>query len=91
MHLISGRNVTIHRKTTISSSGSDVEHIKRTFHENLLIFQEHGSMIIIVVLSRSRRIITKIELFCMLERSFMIELLKRSTLLEGFMIRSLKI
>ena len=91
LQLSSGRNVNRHKKTTISSSGSDVEHIKRTFHENLLIFQEHGSMIIIVVLSRSGRIITKIELFCMLERTFMIEFLKRSTLLESFMIRSLKI
>ena len=39
--------------------------------------QEHESVIIIVVLRHSGRIIMKIDLFCMLERTFMIELLKK--------------
>ena len=64
--------------------------ISKDFEEKLK-FEEHESVIIIVVLSCSGRIITKIDLFCMLESTSMIELLKRSALLEGFMIRSLKI
>ena len=44
-----------------------------------------------VVLSHSGRIIAKIDLFCIIERRFMMNFLGRQKLLEGFFRRLLKI